>query len=447
MLHEEDITRNLFIPFSRGDLPPASDIEEEKEEHLVYAGAGLSETPDVRKWEKNVRRLSLMENQIENLSEVPTCPYLRTLFLNNNAPLRRIDSGFFQSMPRLNVLNLSGIAELPKELNALVNLTCLNLEETWRLTVIPRRLISSFSSLHVLRIFGSGYSYSDGMIGNGEFEQLCGFRRSKSLDVSALADLKRLNRLKIAECYGLAELKMDYKSVVQNTGQSFVFHSLKKFQISYCKELKDLTFLIFAPNLKSIEVDSCYALEEIVSDVPESIYRKPLPFPHLKEMKVIHCLKLKKLPLDSNRAKERKIVIRGSRESGNSGSGKKSVEGLPLALITIARATACKKTLEDQIYAIQVLRTSSSQFPGLENEDQYSHQILVVDPNQCIFEDDECDGSVVLSKKRWFGWKFEISCGDFEGFDLRQFERRSAVRNGGKDRAPGEELISGGGSG
>ncbi|KAH9667194.1 Disease resistance protein SUMM2 [Citrus sinensis] len=338
MLHEEDITRNLFIPFSRGDLPPASDIEEEKEEHLVYAGAGLSETPDVRKWEKNVRRLSLMENQIENLSEVPTCPYLRTLFLNNNAPLRRIDSGFFQSMPRLNVLNLSGIAELPKELNALVNLTCLNLEETWRLTVIPRRLISSFSSLHVLRIFGSGYSYSDGMIGNGEFEQLCGFRRSKSLDVSALADLKRLNRLKIAECYGLAELKMDYKSVVQNTGQSFVFHSLKKFQISYCKELKDLTFLIFAPNLKSIEVDSCYALEEIVSDVPEvmmgnlnpfaqfhflcfsylpnlkSIYRKPLPFPHLKEMKVIHCLKLKKLPLDSNRAKERKIVIRGSRE-------------------------------------------------------------------------------------------------------------------------------------
>ncbi|KDO52302.1 hypothetical protein CISIN_1g040192mg [Citrus sinensis] len=342
----------------------SSDIEEEKEEHLVYAGAGLSETPDVRKWEKNVRRLSLMENQIENLSEVPTCPYLRTLFLNNNAPLRRIDSGFFQSMPRLNVLNLSGairlysfplgisklislqhldlsntgIAELPKELNALVNLTCLNLEETWRLTVIPRRLISSFSSLHVLRIFGSGYSYSDGMIGNGEFEQLCGFRRSKSLDVSALADLKRLNRLKIAECYGLAELKMDYKSVVQNTGQSFVFHSLKKFQISYCKELKDLTFLIFAPNLKSIEVDSCYALEEIVSDVPEvmmgnlnpfaqfhflcfsylpnlkSIYRKPLPFPHLKEMKVIHCLKLKKLPLDSNRAKERKIVIRGSRE-------------------------------------------------------------------------------------------------------------------------------------
>ncbi|GAY66645.1 hypothetical protein CUMW_250440 [Citrus unshiu] len=41
---------------------------------------------------------------------------------------------------------------------------------------------------------------------------------------------------------------------------------------------------------------------------------KPLPFPPLKEVKVIRCDKLKKLPLDSNSAKERKIVIRGYRE-------------------------------------------------------------------------------------------------------------------------------------
>ena len=98
-----------------------------------------------------------------------------------------------------------------------------------------------------------------------------------------------------------------------------------------------MTFLAFAPNLKSIGTDDCKPLEEIVNDVPEvrmgnlnpfaqlqylglfslqnlkSIYRKPLPFPHLKEMKVSHCDVLKSLPLDSNIAKERKIVICGFR--------------------------------------------------------------------------------------------------------------------------------------
>ncbi|KDO52300.1 hypothetical protein CISIN_1g039262mg [Citrus sinensis] len=374
----------------------ACDVEKEKEDYLVYAGARLSEAPDVRKWEK-VRRLSLMENQIDNLSGVPTCPYLLTLFLNNNKQLLIMDRGFFQCMPRLKVLNLSGakqlfyfplvisklvslqhldlsdtnVAVLPKELNALVNLKCLNLENAWMLTVIPRRLISSFSSLHVLRMFGIGYSSSDGIIREGELEELLGlkylevlsltlnnsralhcvlsshrlrsctqalylkdFKSSKSLDVSALADLKHLKRLQIVECYELEELKMDYTGVVQNRSQPFVFHSLRKIQIDDCNKLKDLTFLAFAPNLKSIEVNSCHGIQEIVSDVPEvmrnlnlfaklqylglsslsnfqSIYWKPLPFPHLKEMKVIHCNKLKKLPLDSNSAKERKIVIRG----------------------------------------------------------------------------------------------------------------------------------------
>ncbi|KAK9232410.1 hypothetical protein WN943_022656 [Citrus x changshan-huyou] len=46
----------------------------------------------------------------------------------------------------------------------------------------------------------------------------------------------------------------------------------------------------------------------------------------------------------------------------------KECGGLPLALITTGRAMACKKTPEEWTYAIEVLRTSSSQFPGLGNE-------------------------------------------------------------------------------
>ncbi|KAH9667212.1 putative disease resistance protein [Citrus sinensis] len=372
----------------------ACDIEKEKENFLVYAGVGLA------------RRLSLMHNQITNLSEIPTCPHLLTCFLNRNG-LQMIPNDFFQFMPSLKVLNLSyskrtnlpvgisklvslqhldlsesDIEELPGELKALVNLKCLDLECTRSLITIPRQLISNLSRLHVLRMFGAGHNAFDEasedsvLFGGGELivEELLGlkylevisfnlrsthglqsflsshklrcctralllqcFNDSTSLEVSALADLKQLNRLWITECKQLEELKMDYTGEVQQ----FVFQSLKKVEIFGCYKLKDLTFLVFAPNLESIDVRSCRDMEEIASmgkfaEVPEvmanlnpfgrlqnleltaminlkSIYWKPLPFPHLKSMSFLNCYKLKKLPLDSNSARERNIVIYGDR--------------------------------------------------------------------------------------------------------------------------------------
>ncbi|ESR40711.1 putative disease resistance protein [Citrus sinensis] len=383
----------------------ACDIEKEKENFFVYAGVGLVRAPDVRGWEK-ARRLSLMQNQIRNLSEIPTCPHLLTLFLNENN-LRKIHNDFFQFMPSLKVLNLShceltklpvgiselvslqhldlsesDIEELPGELKALVNLKCLDLEYTGNLITIPRQLISNLSRLQVLRMFGASHkaikeaSENSILFGGGELivEELLGlkhlevisltlrnshglqsflrswklrrctralllqcFNDSTLLEVSALAYLKQLNRLQIANSVILEELKMDYAEEVQQ----FAFRSLNMVEICNCIKLKDLTFLVFAPNLKSIKVGICHAMEEIASEgkfaeVPEvmanlnpfeklqnlevagarnlkSIYWKPLPFPHLKAMSFLHCKKLKKLPLDSNSAKERKIVISGER--------------------------------------------------------------------------------------------------------------------------------------
>ncbi|KAK3200104.1 hypothetical protein Dsin_023519 [Dipteronia sinensis] len=46
----------------------------------------------------------------------------------------------------------------------------------------------------------------------------------------------------------------------------------------------------------------------------KSIYWNAMPFRHLKEIKVIGCPKLKKLPLDFNSAKERKIDIEGEQD-------------------------------------------------------------------------------------------------------------------------------------
>ncbi|GAY66644.1 hypothetical protein CUMW_250430 [Citrus unshiu] len=273
----------------------ACDIEREKENFFVYAGVGLVEAPDVRGWEK-ARRLSLMQNQIRNLSEIPICPHLLTLLLNENN-LRKIHNDFFQFMPSLKVLNLShceltklpvgiselvslqhldlsesDIEELPGELKALVNLKCLDLEYTRNLITIPRQLISNLSRLHVLRMFGASHkaieeaSENSILFGGGELivEELLGlkhlevisftlrnshglqsflrswklrrctralslqcFNDSTLLEVSALADLKQLNRLQIANSVILEELKMDYAEEVQQ----FAFRSLNMHQL------------------------------------------------------------------------------------------------------------------------------------------------------------------------------------------------------------------------
>ncbi|ESR40603.1 hypothetical protein CICLE_v10027593mg [Citrus x clementina] len=338
----------------------ACEIEKEKRNFLVCAGAGLKEAPDVKRWE-NVRRLSLMQNQIETLSEVPACPHLHTLFLASNNSLQRITDGFFQFMPSLKVFKMSNcgnlilelpfgmsklgslelldishtyIQELPQELKLLVNLKCLNLRWTSELNKIPRQLISNSSRLRVLRMLGTGWfnfheaSEDSVLFGGGE------------VLVRELLGLKYLEVLELTlRSFELEELKIDYTEIVRKRREPFVFRSLHRVTIDSCLKLKDLTFLVFAPNLKSLSLFNCRAMEEIISvgkfaEVPEmmghispfenlrslrlshlpnlkSIYWKPLPFTHLKEMVVHGCDQLKKLPLDSNSAKERKFVIRG----------------------------------------------------------------------------------------------------------------------------------------
>ncbi|KAK9188277.1 hypothetical protein WN944_019678 [Citrus x changshan-huyou] len=384
------------------------EIEKEKEGFLVYAGSGLTEAPaDVRGWEM-VRRLSLMTNSIENLPIVPTCPRLLTLFLND-IKLRTITGGFFQSMPCLTVLKMSdnetlqqlpmgisklvslqlldisktSVQELPEELKALVNLKCLNLDWARELFEVPQQLLSNFSRLRVLRMFGIGirpffraicFKYEnvvEDLLGLKYLEvldisfrsfkayqtflssqklrsstkalMLDEFDREESIDVADLADLEQLNTLYFRSCDWSGGLKIDCKDMVQKSRQPYVFRSLEEVTVDSCRNLKHLTFLVFAPNLKSISVRYCDHMEEIISagefdDIPEmtgiissplaklqrlrlerlrnlkSIYWKPLPLPRLKELEFRGCDSLKKLPLDSNSANGRRILIRGNED-------------------------------------------------------------------------------------------------------------------------------------
>ncbi|KAK0595004.1 hypothetical protein LWI29_002497 [Acer saccharum] len=387
----------------------ACEIEKEKENYLVHAGAGLTEAPEIFKW-IGIRRISLMENQINSLSisGIATFPHLLTLFLNRN-DLSSITSGFWEYMSSLRVLNLStndslrelpaeisklvslqyldisetAIKELPKEFKALVNIKCLNLENTYYLHTVPRRLISNFPMLNVLRMFNCGFlcqGKESVLFGGSEYlvdellvlkhlnalsitlkssqafekflssyklqsatQSLClqYFDNSTSLNVSSLAGMKSLDALSIWNCKHLEELKIGSAGEVEKILEIHAFHNLVSVHIDCCLKLRDLTWLIFAPNVKKIVISSCYEMEEIISagklgEVPEmvrnqkpfarlqflklhhlhnlkSIYWSALAFQHLKEMVVYECPMLKKLPLDSNSAKDRRIVVEGEK--------------------------------------------------------------------------------------------------------------------------------------
>ncbi|TXG69283.1 hypothetical protein EZV62_004218 [Acer yangbiense] len=336
----------------------ACEIEKEKRKFLVQTSVGLTEAPETEKWE-GVKRMSLMGNRIENLFEIPSCPNLSTLFLNKNS-LHMINNDFFRFMPSLKVLNLSsngliefplgisrlvslqhlnlsltGIKELPDELKALTNLRCLNLGNMYNLHRVPQRLISSFAKLRIFRLsnWNLGPVGNNVLSGDGEYlvEELLCLKYLKALSIhlkGSCALGKFLKSQKLHSCTRFLHL--------EGLEESLAVLSLT-VSIRGCIKLRDATWLVFAPNLKNIGIEFCGYMEEVISvekcgQVKEeieslnpfakleylklhnlrrlkSICWKPLPFPHLKEMKVFWCPSLEKLPLDFNIVKERKIVM------------------------------------------------------------------------------------------------------------------------------------------
>ena len=125
----------------------------------------------------HVKRISLMENNIESISESPDCPELTTLILRKNRHIA-ISEEFFQSMSKILVLDLSRnfLSESPIYMYNLVSLRYLNLSET-NILELPRGIymlkmlihlnldwtrcleslegISGLSSLRTLKLLGS----------------------------------------------------------------------------------------------------------------------------------------------------------------------------------------------------------------------------------------------------------------------------------------------------
>ncbi|KAJ0075939.1 hypothetical protein Patl1_34594 [Pistacia atlantica] len=153
----------------------ACDIKEEQQKFLVQVGVGLTKAPKIKEWEE-LKRISLMENKIEELSVTPTCPDLLTLFLNEVEE---------------NSVLFGGGEDLVKELLGLESLCVLSI---------------TLKSCHALHTFLNSHKFQN-------YTHGLTLRRlddSKMLNVLSLADLKHLRRLEIENCENLEELKMEH---------------------------------------------------------------------------------------------------------------------------------------------------------------------------------------------------------------------------------------------
>ncbi|XP_010473323.1 PREDICTED: probable disease resistance protein At1g61190 [Camelina sativa] len=377
----------------------ASDFGKHKENFVVQARVELHEVPKVKDWGA-VRRMSLMANDIEEITCSSKCSRLTTLFLQSNWKLKNLSGEFIRSMKDLAVLDLSrnsNIIELPEEMSELTSLQFLDLSGT-SIKQLPvgfqelkklmhldlaftNRLcsingISKLPSLRVLKLEDSnvvhGYVskkyYSDETRARAEvslvkklqllehlqvltialstdlgLEHISGDQRlanyvnvvkmhefqQKPLNISLLVNMENLCELRMLYTHvseinsytNFSESRTDSSDLYNPTSPCFT--NLSLVNIIHCNGIKDLTWLLFAPNLVELRIVHSEELEEIInkeketnitglipflklqslslSSLPklESIYWCPLPFPFLRELDASYCPKLRKLPLNA----------------------------------------------------------------------------------------------------------------------------------------------------
>ncbi|WOH00276.1 hypothetical protein DCAR_0519635 [Daucus carota subsp. sativus] len=288
---------------------------------LVQPSAGLTEAPSVEKWER-AHRISLMDNEITELSEVPVCQHLSTLLLQWNRSLSKISGGFFQYMPVLKVLDLSytsireipksisylcelryldlsgtKLSTLPKEMGSLKNLRYLDLKRTHYLRTIPREAISGLSQLRVLNLYYSyvGWEIQDLTIENEiRFVDLEKLRHLAALgitvtEVEALEELfvfkNCIQFLYITSCERLYKLHLSL-----NPGDG---KRLRRLSINDCSDLQYLAIGSKAENnwLPRLEAFALNNLPSLIKVWEKAV--TPGALQNLRSITIWYCNKLK----------------------------------------------------------------------------------------------------------------------------------------------------------
>ncbi|KAL6312520.1 hypothetical protein AAG906_014699 [Vitis piasezkii] len=255
---------------------------------------------------------------------------------------------FFRFMPNLRVLSLNGtnITDLPPDISNLVSLQYLDLSSTrilrfpvgmknlvklkrlelaytFELSSIPRGLISSLSMLQTINLYRCGFKPDGNESLVEELESL-----------KYLIDLRitiHLNSFWMEYCDTL--IKFDWAEKGKETvdysnlnPKVKCFNGLETVTILGCRMLKNLTWLIFAPNLKYLDIVYCHQMEEVIgkgeedggnlspfTNLIQSVWNPRLSLPE----RITSGCPVKKLPLNSNSARERRVMIEGEEEWWN----------------------------------------------------------------------------------------------------------------------------------
>ncbi|ESQ29122.1 hypothetical protein EUTSA_v100241180mg, partial [Eutrema salsugineum] len=266
-----------------------------------------------------------------------------------NETLVSISDEFFHSMPRLVVLDLSEnkqLSELPTGISNLVSLqylnlsyTCINhlpaalqelkklihldLEFTGQLSSIGG--LSSLLNLRVLRLRGSGVLWDLNIVNELQvFKHLeiltIGFGYQSGLEqflsshkltsctqtlefsgfqlesrgISLPTSMDKLRQLLFSGC-AISEINIDMKCIrcepvsPLHSPKNVCFLSLSHVHIRGCQWLKELTWLMFAPNLTHINVNFSDQLEDIISKEKACVVGESgiVPF---QKLKIYVCL-------------------------------------------------------------------------------------------------------------------------------------------------------------
>ncbi|KAF2323131.1 hypothetical protein GH714_033587 [Hevea brasiliensis] len=308
-----------------------------------------------------------------NLSVFPTWilhlkKALTVLDLSKNIWLAELPDSI-GALINLHYINLSftSIKELPIEVKNLKNLKVLLLDYTERFQIIPKGVISNFPSLQL-------FSKLD----NESFDDTTLLEELKCCDCvndinvslfSVIAVERLLNSQKLLNCIrnlSLREIKGLNISVSvlsrmvhleeliiedceclhsESDNDQYYVLNIRGLRIQGCSTIDDLTWLIFAPRLKTLDLRSCRSLLQVIGNDFKSeeikeldqrlgifsnlkkLYLGDLPslrcicdqvlhFPILEVMLVIDCPNLLNLPFDLHSAR-RLREIKGTRSWWN----------------------------------------------------------------------------------------------------------------------------------
>ncbi|KAF2323146.1 hypothetical protein GH714_033668 [Hevea brasiliensis] len=181
---------------------------------------------------------------------------LGVLDLSKNRRLDELPSGV-GSLINLHYLNLSftNIKQLPLESKNLENLVVLLVDYTGKLQIIPKEVISSFSSLQVFSKLAMKPSMTQPCYRS--WNALTAFEGILKIPVPTLFRMVHLEELIAENCKHLQFQTEDSQYYVLN---------IRGLWIWRCSTLDNLRWLIFAPRLETLDVRSCASLLHVIGN-------------------------------------------------------------------------------------------------------------------------------------------------------------------------------------